>query len=163
MKKIITLGKIAYSGKNKSNLVEIKIELQTKSGICIDYNTMDNLKDAVIFSASGCIWDVKHYDYEACGQMLDEIGGYFHQNKQLQRIIEIWHEYHLNDMQAGTKKQTEAVNEYLAKGNKYDYSEICGYLNSIELYIDKGYKYGSNWLYKPIPENILNELNAMLN
>jgi len=82
---------------------------------------------------------------------------------KLKRLLEIWEEYHLNDLQAGTKRQTEAL---LKKDKKLiyatNYEKAVEYLKSIGLYEDRWYTYGREWLCKEIPEEILKELEEMI-
>jgi len=111
-----------------------------------------------------------------CHRLLD----YFPDNQTLRRMIEIWREYHLNDMNAGTPRQTAAIEEWIAKGNKYDYEDACKYLKSINLYEDtkiddlkpqeclpdevragkRGYRYGEGWLFREIPANVVEEIKS---
>jgi hypothetical protein len=157
MTKKIPFGKIAYTSKRKINLVELSIELKSVDNkFKIDYETLQLIpSDSFCLSICGSIWDSEKKDWESGGQNLDEIAKYL-KDPNFKTIYKIWKEYHLNDMQAGTKKQTAAVNLWINEGNKYEYDLVCEYLKSINLYIDRGYKYGSNWLYKSIPVEIVN-------
>lgn len=69
-------------------------------------------------------------------------------------LIAIWREYHLNNYTPGTKKQEDALAVW-KRDNQYDYTKACDYLNSINLLVDRGYRYGTAWLCKPIPKNEL--------
>jgi hypothetical protein len=97
------------------------------------------------------------------GQNLEEtadINSYkelFVTESDLNTIIDIWNKWHLNDMNAGTEKQQAFINEW-KKLNKYEYSEVCEALKEVNLYIDNGYKYGSQWLVKPLPEEVITEI-----
>jgi len=79
---------------------------------------------------------------------------------RLNKVLEIWDEYHLNDLQAGTKRQTELLKILEAEKLKYD--EKLKILKKNGLEVDQGYKYGSEWLAKRIPEKILEELEEIL-
>ncbi|MBQ8404909.1 MAG: hypothetical protein IJX55_10915 [Clostridia bacterium] len=88
-------------------------------------------------------------------QQIDAISKYRDRVSELKlrdfdRLIRIWREYHLNDLTAGTFAQEEALKEW-KKTHKYDYTAACKYLEERELLVDKGYKYGTGWLCKPIP------------
>lgn len=161
--KTIILGKAAYSSNRKTNLVELRIELKN-NGHETNYETLVDLKDVPVFSMSGGIWNSSHSDYVSCGQNIDEIKELFPENKQVQRLAEIWELYHLNNFNAGTKKQCDAVDLWRKENNikGWDYDKACEYLKSIDLYEDRGIKYGSTWLYKPIPENILSEIKEII-
>ena len=83
------------------------------------------------------------------------------------KLIEIWKEWHLNGMCAGTDKQEKAISEW-KETNKYDYAKAVEYLASIDLLIDihpvtgDSYKYGSGWITKSLPEDFEDELNDLL-
>ncbi len=79
----------------------------------------------------------------------------------LQRFVAVWREWHLNDMQAGTPKQTAVVKDWQATGAKYDYTDACQHLKSIGLLSDNGYTYGSAWLRVEVPENVLQWLASL--
>ena len=66
------------------------------------------------FSASGGIWKSNRSDYETCGQMLDELLKFFPDDQLLQRIVQVWQKWHLNDLTAGSPKQMEFL-EKVAK------------------------------------------------
>jgi len=81
---------------------------------------------------------------------------------ELEQLLKIWEEYHLNDLTAGTKKQMEALKEKdpeLLKTSNYD--KAVEYLKSIGLYEDRGYRYGEGWLIKPIPDEVMARLKAI--
>jgi len=63
----------------------------------------------------------RHY-----GQCLDEINPL---TKNQKRLIEIWRNYHLNDMNAGTPKQTELLNQMQ---DKYEYDLALQFLDSYD-------------------------------
>lgn len=75
----------------------------------------------------------------------------------LGRLIEIWDRYHLNDMNAGTEKQMKAL-----KGKNLSYENALEYLESINLKIDDGYKYGTAWLFEEIPSSVLKEVEEII-
>lgn len=63
-------------------------------------------------------------------------------------LLDLWEEYHLNDMRPGTRPQLAAIRDfYASKPEKSDYDAIKAYLESIGLLVDRGYSYGSAWLY----------------
>lgn len=80
--------------------------------------------------------------------------------KDLEKIIELWKEYHLNNFNAGTDKQKVAIDQNPdIKFKRYDL--ICEYLKSIDLYEDRGYRYGSSWLIRLIPKDVLDSLSKL--
>lgn len=75
----------------------------------------------------------------------------------LNTIIQIWDKWHLNDMNAGTEKQTAFIKEW-EKDHKYDYTAVCEALKEAGIYEDNGYKYGHAWLVKLLPEEVITEV-----
>lgn len=57
------------------------------------------------FSMTGAIWNHSHTDWESGGQNLEEIAEMFPENAKVQRMVEIWRRWHLNDMRAGCEHQ----------------------------------------------------------
>lgn len=161
MKNTLSLGKVAYYGKSKSNEVTLELELKTKSD-CIDWETLEPIENITTLSICGNIWNSKKTDIYCGGQCLDEISKYI-KTKEFNRIKSIWEEYHLNDLNAGTKSQTEAIREWESKGNKYEYEAACNHLKDIGLYEDRGYKYGHGWLCATIPSEVINEIQTIFN
>lgn len=166
MKKTIEFGKIAYNNPNvKSNLITVELELKTKDKVVRCYDTLEEVKDALVFSASANVWNTYKTDIVMGGQCLDSLVEYLPTNKQFRRILEIWKMYHLNDMKAGTKLQTEALKDWRETHNikGWAYDKECEYLKSIDLYNDRGYKYGSSWLFQTIPSEIIEEIKTLIN
>lgn len=113
------------------------------------------------FSAQAEHWLPSKRDCQQCGQCVEEIAGWFPDNTKAQRILSVWREYHLNGMNAGTPKQTEAIKEFFATVTSYpenDYTHQCAHLESKGLLVDDGYRYGTAWLYRPIPQYVINEI-----
>ena len=95
------------------------------------------------------------------GQCLDDIAEY-NSDPLFKVLYRLWKKYHLNDMHAGTEAQEKAVNKWINQGNIYNYKNACEYLKSINLYNDNGYKYGSSWLYRPIPKKDLEIIKTII-
>lgn len=96
----------------------------------------------------------------ACGQIYDELleaikdpatklaDGW---NAQLvQQFVEIWKEWHLNDLQAGCEHQRALG--WDIDGYDAHPSEPCPTC---------GYKYGTAWLTKKVPQKVLDFLNSL--
>jgi len=159
MKKELSLGKVAYNGKTKSNEVTLELRIETKKE-CIDWDTLKPIKNVTELAISGNIWNSKKTDIYSGGQNLDTISEFI-KTKEFNRIKSIWEEYHLNDMKAGTKAQTEAIRKWEAKGNKYDYTNACNHLKKIGLLNDRGYQYGTGWLCQQIPSEVIKEIETL--
>jgi hypothetical protein len=145
--KVLSFGKIDYNHSGRRNCkVTIEVELRpTEHGTEL--------------SICGNIWNPRETDIYSCGQNIDTIAEYIHSPK-MRRIKEIWEQWHLNGMRAGTPIQEKAVKEWRNKTNNHSfaYTEICEYLKSINLYEVDGYKYGSAWLMEPLPQDIIDEV-----
>jgi len=147
-----------YLGGNKkkgSSIIEMELK-ETHKGWC--------------FSASG-LHDYRFYpsmrdwDYSGAGQCLNRIAKDYPKNKEVQLIVKLWRKYHLNDMNAGSPKQTE----HLASLGKYEsYEWACEELEKVDLLYDKEfspdepYKYGSAWLYRNIPKKDLEIIKKII-
>lgn len=86
------------------------------------------------------------------------------QRAAIERLCELWREWHLNDLQAGTAKQTEAIGLARAAGEIqdgafYDTARIA--LEARGLLVDRGYSYGSKWLIKRVPVAVCTEVVAL--
>lgn len=156
MRKKINFGKIDYNGTGrKINLVEVEIALEDKK------------QGMPVFTAIAMVWNSKHTDCVMSGQCLDKLLKYkeLKNNKQYQKIVELWKKHHLNDMHLGTIAQDEAIEKWKKQGNKYDYNDACEFLKSVGLYEveyeGKPYKYGHGWLYREIPQNDLEDIKAL--
>jgi hypothetical protein len=184
MKRIIEFGKIDYLGTGHKNCpVVIDIELRVKGGektFTIDPQTKERIYTGNTtptyheFSVCGTVYNHRKTDCYLAGQCLDEISKYIN-DPLFKEIYCLWEKYHLNSMHAGTPAQEKAIKEWKKKGNKYDYSKVCEYLKSINLYEVKYtglsvgkvynnelYKYGHGWIVEEIPTSALNAIVEIL-
>lgn len=120
------------------------------------YKVEINLKkedEKIIFSASG---DYPH----GGGQCLDFMNDTLQGDILWDKIYRLWKLYHLNDMNAGTIKQDRLIEMGIRSGElkSRSYDEVCEFLENWDLLYDDWYKYGSKWLYRPIPEQDLFEI-----
>ena len=179
MKKSFNFGKIDYMGRcRKDCAVDVTIYLEEKGGEKVfdkDGNFTGNYCNKYVeFTASGNIWNHCHSDIYSGGQNLNEIAKYI-KTPLFQKIYTFWKKYHLNGMHAGTPEQEEAIAEWKAKGNKYDYKKACEMLKNRGLYEvpltadligtrkadGKPYKYGCGWVIANIPEKDLEEIKNL--
>ena len=77
-------------------------------------------------------------------------------------ILYIWEKYHLNDMKAGTQKQEALISAEGIRGDNYDYDKARETLEAFGLLNDRGYTYGTGWLYRPINPRELPEILELL-
>ncbi len=152
--------KIFLGGKHQKGSSVIDMELyETENGWC--------------FTASG-LYDYQYnrsfreWDYHGGGQCLDRIAEDHPKNEELQIIVKLWKKYHLNDLNAGTPKQTEYLKS-LGEYKNYDWA--CKELKKVDLLYDKeynypnqskGYQYGSAWLHHEIPTDDLELIKQLI-
>ena len=77
------------------------------------------------------------------------------------RLKQAWQRWHLNDMRAGTPKQEEAVRKWRPTADDPSYQGACKMLESINLLIDGGYRYGTAWLKEEVPLDVLEWLFSL--
>jgi hypothetical protein len=149
----------------------IRVEVTLK-----DDTVAVGVEEGPVLSITGGLWDGLRRDYDYCGQCLDGLMNEPFKNpddkKLFKKIHRLWRAHHLNNLNAGTAKQTAAIKEWEAQGNKYNYAAVCEYLKSINLYEDdeidtekgrtKKCKYGHVWLYRPIPKKDLQEIRELI-
>ena len=116
------------------------------------------------FSATGEVWNHLQTDITMGGQCVAEIAEHFPRHPIAQAIKRLHAAHHLNGMQAGTPAQNEALRECTS----HAYTERCEFLAARGLNPDpngpdgKPYRYGSAWLYAPIPADDLAAINDLL-
>ena len=133
---------------------EVVVEITTKVSEkpLRDWDTLEYVENRELLSISGHIYTGKTFRrLESCGQIINSFAPVTPAQCKLCRF---WDKYHLNDLQSGTKAQTFIVNEYCLN-NRYDYNKVCEHLIELDLYEDRGYKYGHGWLSKEFPKDEL--------
>lgn len=146
----IECGKADWERRGrKVNALTLDVRLTEKDG------------GAWAFSVCGDVWNSRRTDIVSSGQILDEMFR-LPMMEPWREVYALWKEYHLNDMTAGSPRQEEAVAEWLAEGNGYDYGKACEMLASKGLLRDEGfvykgkpYEYGTARPAKPIPAGAL--------
>lgn len=144
MKTVLEFGKIAFNGTRKINKVTLEIELRES-------------EKKQVFSASVNIWNSRETDILMCGECVDLV--YNDYNMQLSNrvlymeVMELWQKYHLNDTYPDC---VHDINANKLK-NGYTNTQVCGEPCPI-----CGYKYGSAWNYRPIPEMDINRIKEII-
>ena len=144
-------AKLTMTGRDGSRCV-VDFGLEMRDRPSTDWSTLEKVESAYTFSASGEISN------DSFGQNLDEIYRLNGDNYFFRRIYKYWKKYHLNDLQAGTQQQTEI----LKKCPSTDYDDRCEFLKTNDLYVDRGYTYGSKWLTQIIPDNVVSEIKKLI-
>lgn len=83
------------------------------------------------------------------------------QRAPLLRLCELWREWHMNDMQAGTEAQRAALADMPRERTVDWYSRACDFLATRGLLTDRGYKFGSKWLVRRLPTAVATEVLAI--
>lgn len=96
----------------------------------------------------------------SAGQCVDSIRESGNGNADVERLCDIWERWHLNGMRAGTRAQTDALESYPTTGREF--GKVKAYLAGCGLDPDNGYSYGSQWLFEPVPVEVLQELDSIL-
>ena len=153
LRKTFNFGKIAFYGRRKINEVTVDVRLEDKG-------------KGPVFSACADVWNARRTDIVMGGQCLDELSKYKYLggNELFRRICRLWKKHHLNDMHAGTPEQEKWLAEH--RTWRGDYEKDCECLEKAGLLtVDldgEPYKYGTAWLYRPIPEEDLAEIKELL-
>lgn len=129
--------------------------------IIVDMYLKHNDKGQIVFS---CIGEIR---CEAWGQCEDSINKYLAWDDKRDRIYRLWKEHHLNDLHAWTPKQENLLRMgRLAWVDLSNYDKELDFLREYFVEYDevdgKPYKYGTKWLYRPIPETDLWEILSLL-
>lgn len=132
------------------------------------------------FTMSAEVWNQRETDIIRGGQCVDEVAKMFPGNRQAKRMVEVWKEWHLNDMQAGSPAQTAYLEEHAGEWEAYKQSDAYkadgdrspshytwakkvlteAGLNPDPNYEHNGkpYNYGSAWLKKEMPAEVVQEI-----
>lgn len=137
MEKLIVLGWAKFPNETRRHKITAYVELRV------------NEQGKAVLSIFG---EIKGRAY---GQCLDDIKKYAVEKRQnFDEILEVWEAWHLNDVHAGTEKQEQALKQMEID----NFDDACEFLKEKGLYIDNSYRYGSKWLYRPIPESVLDKI-----
>ena len=131
---------------------------KNRKRVFITMELRHNEKNLPVLSICG---EVRGHMY---GQCLDSIkackkGDKFNYNL-FNKLYRLWKKYHLNDMHAGTPTQEKCLKQ-TKDTHKYDYKICCDILQENNILYDNGYKYGTAWLYRNIPNSALEEIAAL--
>ena len=89
---------------------------------------------------------------------LDRYRELFVSRKWIERVLEIWDRYHMNDKKAGTDVQTDFIREVDRRWRKASHEFHCEMLKRHWLYSDCGHEYGSREFLRVIPDDVLDEI-----
>lgn len=121
------------------------------------------------FSMSAEIWNPCESDCYMCGQCVGAVAKYFPRNLIARRMVEVWCEWHLNDLTAGSPAQRAFLksNPVVFTYPETHYGKACAMLAAAGLSPDpehvrdgKPYKYGSAWLMRELPADVIAEIES---
>lgn len=147
------LGQVDYENKGKKNC-EAAITWSLEGGR---------------FSMSAEIWNPRKTDCYTCGQCVDSVAACFPHDAKAQRMLAIWKEWHLNDMAAGSPAQRQwlkdnPINAVYPQSHYEMASEALAAagLNPDPGYLHNGkpYKYGTAWLKRELPADVIAEIES---
>lgn len=141
------IGRVSgeYAGYRNSAELTVDARIVHREGTfqTTDHRIVDGT-DMIAISAG--VWNRSKTDYIICGQCRDALDNMVSYApgwdvRKVQRLAQIWDEWHLNDMQAGCIHQD-------------DDHRVC-------TEVDPPYTWGSAWLVREVPAEIIAELEAM--
>jgi len=140
--------------------------LSTYSGRYVSVFCKIEFKDDVL-SIYGVVAPTSSGNAMSCGQITDEIMYVEHYAKGWNKSIvskfaDIWKKYHLNDCHSGTIEQENFLEKSYAD---CDYETRVDALKKANLYTvkynGKDYTYGNSYLFRPVPEDVLEFLVSL--
>jgi len=160
----IEIGKISGEkfGYRQSLPITIEIKLkQTEKGEAL--------------SICGNIWKPKRTDIVEGGQCQDTIREALNEGKiklkgyteaDILKLLDIWDRWHLNDLRAGCEHQRALIPLY-KKEKGEDFFDVSNYDEIIKLPEFKkcsicGYKYGTAWLFEPLPKEVISFIRELV-
>lgn len=148
--------------------VTIKIRLESKGSPQkgTDLKMYDSPVELGISAGS---WNLSRSDITQGGQMQDTLREEFDKGNmklkssishdEFKKLLNIWDQWHLNDLNAGTDAQRKILDEH---ENDSKYQKLDKFLDRPRAILkdfksnpDRGYDYGSAWLYRPIPDDVV--------
>lgn len=156
MKKTFNLGNVKFENRKiKADKVLVDVELK------------DNNELSICGEIVGTHGDTWRCGGQCCEE-IDRVSAQFTKENQSlwKTIYRLWHLYHLNGMHAGTPEQEQALKDAGMTAWANNYTECCDYLESIGLlktmHNGKEYKFGTAWLFHPIPQEDLTLIHNLL-
>lgn len=140
---------------------QIKIELEISPRKCRHWESLEIIENPIRLSICG----KSRGGSGQCSDFIESKIGNFKKSDQaiLEKLLNIWNTYHLNDSISGTKYQEEMLSDfrYSNKSSFTMYEEKCAYLESEDALYDRGYKYGTGMFYREIPKDIVEFLKSL--
>jgi hypothetical protein len=104
--------------------------------------------------------DRRYADMVSGGQNIDDVRAIG--STRAKRIADLWDRWHLNGMRAACVHQAAAAAEIQAAAKMRGYAQDRERWAALSaLPCPEGYRYGSAWLYEPVPDDVLAELRHL--
>ena len=82
--------------------------------------------------------------------------------EKLAQLLEVWEQWHLNDVRAGTPEQRKILKDIeKQRGISLHYEQACRELQIHGMYNHNGHIYGSARLFEPLPEDVIAFIMAL--
>lgn len=138
--------------------IEVRIEPTSKPASSRTIDLLPISGDALELSITGETPD-------SSGQCVDSVRDLGEGNADVARLCDIWDAYHLNGLKAGTRAQL-AYLATLTGAKAYEVAtaslEAAGLDPDINTLPGTVYRYGSAWLFEPVPAGVVAELSGIL-
>lgn len=143
------MEKTLYVGKLDGKGVSITLEIEKKNQ---KRKTVEH-KEVDSYYALSMTGDIRNGGGAQINDVLRKgLDEYVIPEENFHRIIEIWDNYHLNDMKAVCEHQISIPT------NIANWSELAAKQTKL---CPNGYKYGSSWLLKELPDGLVEEVLAL--
>ena len=167
LKRTLSLG--SFLDRGQRHAVEVEVNVTDKP-------------DGAALSITSSVWLLSRRDIIAGGQLQDSLLDYLtepaYKRSDVDRLLAIWQRWHLNDMRAGCEHQRA---EQWDKRPLFEDKPLAAYVahpdghhgwNMLVWVPEKhggllgkpcdtcGYRYGSRWLYEPLPLDVVESLKA---
>ena len=165
MQKTLTIGYIKpefFGYPNTACKVTVEIEIKQKAHPQKDL-WLNEVQKPICLSIHG---DVKHGKSYVCGGQINDTLEEALQEKAfkkltipedtLRKLLEIWDQWHLNDLRAYCIHQKEFMPQH---PEKFFYAD--NYKPEFAKCSKCGYRYGTAWLYEPLPQDVINFLENL--
>lgn len=157
-------GKKTFKGNNL--IIEIDAELRNSNSY--DWENPDNKLAITELAISGSIWKGKEKrdrNNISAGQCYDSIlPSDFREEAEITAILKLWKAWHLNGLMPGSKAQEDALRLFykINPDVESSYDKSVEYLKTINLHDDHGYVYGTKWLGRELPEQVIKEIKQLI-
>lgn len=99
---------------------------------------------------------------ECGGQCIDTIREIWGHIPKIAELCDLWERWHLNDLVAGTSKQMKIIRKLGECPVPSDwYTWACLNLKANDLLVDRGYTFGHEWLYEPLPAKVVARIKTL--